>query len=902
MRAWNPSRALPGTRAAVAGLALLAAGLAATPVAAGELHDQLAPFLRRSATASAEGLDSLATSFNPAQLPLLAWGLWEEERREGPSALPVYEALVRWHRWLGTRLDPTNDGLWKLDPRWLGEAGGRAHRRSAALASLELPYLEVLAGMAARQGGPFDALVWWRDHALLRDRLLSQLHDGSRGGFADLDSNGRVIEDPASWAGLLPAAFGVPLHREAAALRLRRQLGLVEERGARVDAAQRQAALMALDPLAGWEFDPALSFLEPQASALLLAHAADQLRDPPLAELVEDILPELGYPTRRGLELPLGPLRLGVELRPDTSRPLRAAAVAVDFLWREAFVPAPEALPLLEALRSGQAPPDSLAGALGDALARWATADLDELRRRLKAQRNHAPPVDPEGSSPFRYRPRDADMWARASFDRLREAVLDLHLRVDHDAGYRAWLEPAVSPRGNPITVRVELAGRQDPGPATATPWQAMWTDGRDVLPAVPLAMRPAPGGDPSILVGRLAQGPDEPGLWWLLLFGPAGRPHAPAELDVVEPLRAELHELAAEGGTRAFELRLVNQVTSPLQGRYELRHPTSWGSSPAGGGRFALGPRGRSAVRLELSPSPGTPPGPYNFSVRVFDEREAVAEVHGDLAIHYDWVTLGPLAAPLGGGLQQALPPDAAIELQRRYQGPAGELGWRHLAPQRLGEGGWVTLAQPSDPAGVYYGLTAVTTTSREATLVVVANRPTLARVNGEDLVRLGEGGGAREASLRLLPGANYVVVKQLAGGGLSGRFRLELEDVTGGSLLDPGNDLAQMLDGYRYLDGGVELSPEQQQRVELRLVTVTYDDPRARSVSVVGSFNGWSPRAHPMRRRADGLWAAEIPLRLGRFEYKFAVDGDNWRNDPRNHASVADGFGGLNSLLVVD
>ncbi len=34
----------------------------------------------------------------------------------------------------------------------------------------------------------------------------------------------------------------------------------------------------------------------------------------------------------------------------------------------------------------------------------------------------------------------------------------------------------------------------------------------------------------------------------------------------------------------------------------------------------------------------------------------------------------------------------------------------------------------------------------------------------------------------------------------------------------------------------------------------------PNARSVSVVGDFNGWDPRRNPMTRRADGVWETEI------------------------------------------
>ncbi len=49
----------------------------------------------------------------------------------------------------------------------------------------------------------------------------------------------------------------------------------------------------------------------------------------------------------------------------------------------------------------------------------------------------------------------------------------------------------------------------------------------------------------------------------------------------------------------------------------------------------------------------------------------------------------------------------------------------------------------------------------------------------------------------------------------------------------------------------------------------------PTAKHVTVVGDFNDWDPEAHPMKRRVDGSWAAEIPLGHGHHHYLFMVDG---------------------------
>jgi 1,4-alpha-glucan branching enzyme len=50
----------------------------------------------------------------------------------------------------------------------------------------------------------------------------------------------------------------------------------------------------------------------------------------------------------------------------------------------------------------------------------------------------------------------------------------------------------------------------------------------------------------------------------------------------------------------------------------------------------------------------------------------------------------------------------------------------------------------------------------------------------------------------------------------------------------------------------------------------------PSARSVYLVGDFNGWDPTSHPMRRRVDGCWFIEVQLPHGHHRYQFLVDNE--------------------------
>ena len=85
-------------------------------------------------------------------------------------------------------------------------------------------------------------------------------------------------------------------------------------------------------------------------------------------------------------------------------------------------------------------------------------------------------------------------------------------------------------------------------------------------------------------------------------------------------------------------------------------------------------------------------------------------------------------------------------------------------------------------------------------------------------------------------------------------------------------------------------------------RLVFVYHDD-LAHSVSLAGDFNNWAHQRTPLSKDESGLWLAEIPAPgSGSYGYKFFVDGHRWIEDPSNGMKVADNFGGLNSLLVVE
>jgi 1,4-alpha-glucan branching enzyme len=52
-----------------------------------------------------------------------------------------------------------------------------------------------------------------------------------------------------------------------------------------------------------------------------------------------------------------------------------------------------------------------------------------------------------------------------------------------------------------------------------------------------------------------------------------------------------------------------------------------------------------------------------------------------------------------------------------------------------------------------------------------------------------------------------------------------------------------------------------------------------------VAGSFNDWDPDALALAGPdPDGTFTARVVLARGTYQYKYVLDGQDWRSDPRN------------------
>jgi hypothetical protein len=86
------------------------------------------------------------------------------------------------------------------------------------------------------------------------------------------------------------------------------------------------------------------------------------------------------------------------------------------------------------------------------------------------------------------------------------------------------------------------------------------------------------------------------------------------------------------------------------------------------------------------------------------------------------------------------------------------------------------------------------------------------------------------------------------------------------------------------------------------MQVVQFVVTVPNASSVSLVGDFNDWDPGTTQLTSGTGGVWSVTVPLRPGRYQYAFVVDGTRWVADPAAPPAMsADDFGSPNSVVTV-
>lgn len=92
--------------------------------------------------------------------------------------------------------------------------------------------------------------------------------------------------------------------------------------------------------------------------------------------------------------------------------------------------------------------------------------------------------------------------------------------------------------------------------------------------------------------------------------------------------------------------------------------------------------------------------------------------------------------------------------------------------------------------------------------------------------------------------------------------------------------------------------LKRNSKQWTKKRKATFSIYSADAKEVYLIGSFNDWSPKKHPMNQNSLGVWKKTVIIPPGIYEYKFLIDGQ-WTIDPQNGLTCMNCFGTKNSVL---
>ncbi|MBU1726525.1 MAG: glycogen-binding domain-containing protein [Candidatus Omnitrophica bacterium] len=83
-------------------------------------------------------------------------------------------------------------------------------------------------------------------------------------------------------------------------------------------------------------------------------------------------------------------------------------------------------------------------------------------------------------------------------------------------------------------------------------------------------------------------------------------------------------------------------------------------------------------------------------------------------------------------------------------------------------------------------------------------------------------------------------------------------------------------------------------------KAIQLKINAPKAKRVSVAGSFNNWDDKSFSAKKNTKGEWAVKLNLKPGKYEYKFVVDG-SWVTDPKSKCQIFNSMGTQNSILEV-
>ena len=314
--------------------------------------------------------------------------------------------------------------------------------------------------------------------------------------------------------------------------------------------------------------------------------------------------------------------------------------------------------------------------------------------------------------------------------------------------------------------------------------------------------------------------------------------------------------------------------------------------------GLIRLGTGDSTVVTLHVEVPAPCRPGVFPFTLKFLAGERDAGTINSSLFKPYQWTFVGPFASD--GGLDRPHPPERGVNLLQTYPGPNGSANWRRVPESACDPRGGISLRALADDRGVQYLYTIVACAyETDLKAKLWSNSPAALYVNGRPALAVTKASGdSAVASVHLDPDKNHILIKVIGDSDARVSFVLGNDDNLAADEFD--NNLSELAQGYRELTAR-ELSTGSAPSESRRLVTLRFQDPEALSVAVVGSFNGWSPASNPMQKNGD-TWELTLSLLPGKYSYRFLVDQKKQVLDPSSKGTEPDGYGGKNSVLVVN
>jgi hypothetical protein len=294
--------------------------------------------------------------------------------------------------------------------------------------------------------------------------------------------------------------------------------------------------------------------------------------------------------------------------------------------------------------------------------------------------------------------------------------------------------------------------------------------------------------------------------------------------------------------------------------------------------------------------------PGSFPFKVKFYGNSKDLGTISSSFFKPYQWLFVGPFEAA-EHALSTQYPPEKSVDLRRGYAGIGRRITWQVLRESANSNFGEVHMWGSLEPAGVGYLYTVIESSVEklQCPVYLAANAPATLFVNDVRVLDYQPGPDrvAAQKPIKVRRGMNNILVKVV--GDQTARVFFKLGDDTNLASDEFNNNLWELVGDFgEFQERSRRIQAGETEDVQ-RLVTLRFEDPQAHSVSVIGTFNGWSPEHSRMRRSPGGAWEITLSLGPGKYAYRFLVNNRKQVLDPNCSYEESDGYGGKNSVIFV-